>query len=99
MEDTKRRDLAGTVSLATATAFVAAMLTTFLCTGAQAQEQGCKDGFCWEVYSPSVSGGETMVKITKWPWRKSTHRNIRWDCQSGGCQLEGDTLHLGNDGG
>ena len=98
MQGTKLRDLAGAVILALAAAFVAAMLNDFLCAGAaQAQEQGCKDGFCWEVYSPSVGGGETMVKITKWPWRRSTHRNIRWDCESGGCQVEGDTLHLGND--
>src|SRR5262245_17796079 len=41
---------------------------------------------------PRFKGGDTLPKITKWP--KSTHRNIRWDCEAGGCQIEGDTLHL-----
>ena len=95
--DTDR--LAGAVTFALRTACVAALLTAVLIAGAGAQEQGCKNGFCCDVYSPAAGGGETMVKITKWPWRKSTHRNIRWDCQSGGCQVEGDTLHLGNDVG
>jgi len=73
--------------------FLAAAVSTFLCADAQAQEErGCKDGFCWEVYPPSFKGGDTLVKITKWP--RSTHRNIRWDCAAGGCQVEGDTLHL-----
>ena len=69
----------------------AATLSSFLCAEGQAQEeQGCKDGFCWGVYA--VKGGDKLVKITKWP--RSTHRNMRWDCQAGGCQVAGDTLHL-----
>src|SRR5436309_15025309 len=63
-----------------------------LCPDAHAQEAGCRNAFCWEVHPPSLKGGDTLVKITKWP--RSTHRNIRWDCESGGCQVEGDTLHL-----
>ena len=63
-----------------------------LCSDARAQETACKNGFCWEVYTPALKGGDTLIKITKWP--KSTHRNIRWDCESGGCQVEGDMLHL-----
>src|SRR5215831_8441824 len=59
---------------------------------AQAQGAGCKNSFCWEVYPPGVPGGDTLIKITKWP--RSTHRNIRWDCEAGGCQVEGDMLHL-----
>src|SRR6266536_446799 len=61
-----------------------------LCSDAQSQEGGGKNGFCWEVYP--AREGDTLVKITKWP--RSTHRNIRWDCQAGGCQVEGDVLHL-----
>jgi len=63
-----------------------------LCSGARAQETACKNGFCWEVYTPALKGGDTLIKITKWP--RSTHRNIRWDCESGGCQVEGNMLHL-----
>jgi len=75
--------------------FLAAAVSSFLYADAQAQEErGCKDGFCWEVHPPSFKGGDTLVKITKWPWPRSTHRNIRWDCEAGGCQVEGDTLHL-----
>ena len=65
---------------------------TLFCHDVKAQEVGCKDDFCWEVYPPRFKGGDTLLKITKWP--KSTHRNIRWDCEAGGCQIEGDTLHL-----
>jgi hypothetical protein len=65
---------------------------TLFCHDVEAQEVGCKNGFCWEVYPPRFKGGDTLLKITKWP--KSTHRNIRWDCEAGGCQIEGDTLHL-----
>jgi hypothetical protein len=63
---------------------------TLFCSDAQSQEGGRKNGFCWEVYP--ARQGDTLVKITKWP--RSTHRNIRWDCQAGGCQVEGDVLHL-----
>jgi hypothetical protein len=66
------------------------LATALLYSDAQGQEAGCKNGFCWEVYSPK--GGETLIKIIKWP--KSTHRNIRWECEAGGCQVEGDVLHL-----
>ena len=61
------------------------LATALLYSDAQGQEAGCKNGFCWEVYSPK--GGETLIKIIKWP--KSTHRNIRWGCEAGGCQVEG----------
>jgi hypothetical protein len=94
MNGAPRKDLALRVTFVFAAALLAAILPMLACSGARAQEHGgCKDGFCWEVYPPSFNG-ETLVKITKWPWRKSTHRNIIWDCESGGCQLEGDALHL-----
>jgi len=88
-----RRD--GTFIFPVVTSFLVAAVVSFLHADAQAQEERrCKDGFCWEVHPPSFKGGDTLVKITKWPWPRSTHRNIRWDCEAGGCQVEGDTLHL-----
>jgi hypothetical protein len=83
------------VEQSTRQTFVAIILlvaAASLCSDARAQETGCKDGFCWEVYTPARKGGDTLIKITKWP--RSTHRNIRWECESGGCQVEGDMLHL-----
>jgi len=82
-----RRD--GTFIFPVAVSFFAAV--ALLCPDAQAQEAGCKNGFCWEVHPPGVRGGDTLIKITEWP--RSSHRNIRWDCEAGGCQIEGDTLH------
>ena len=66
------------------------LAAALLCSHAQTQETDCKDAFCWEVYSPTP--GERVIKITQWP--RSTHRNIRWECQAGGCQVEGNVLHL-----
>src|ERR1700694_862929 len=91
----RKRRQNGTSVLPVVTSFLVAAVSSFLCSDARAQERGCKDGFCWEVHPPSFKGGDTMVQITKWP--RSTHRNIRWNCESGGCQVQGDTLHLHRD--
>jgi len=78
-----------------ASASIAFALVGFVTTAAQAQHRECKDGFCWEIHPPTYIKGDIWVKITKWPWPRSTHRNIRWNCEGGrGCQIEGDTLRL-----
>ena len=80
-------------------AFAVAALLAGASVSASAQERGCKDGFCWAIHPPTFLGGTRFVKITKWPSPRSTHRNIRWNCEGGrGCQVEGDTLKLPSGG-